>query len=83
MQQHLPNVAKNVGDGLSVVSVIVAISQWLSPLLTICAALLTIVWTGLRIVDLWERRRERQERRREVRELRGLVDAPKGGEDAQ
>jgi hypothetical protein len=44
-QEHL----KVAGDVLSVSTVIAALMSWLPPI----AALLTIVWTLMRIVDEW------------------------------
>jgi hypothetical protein len=44
---HLSEQSKHVVDGLSVATVLGALTAWLPPL----AALFTIIWTGIRI---WE-----------------------------
>ena len=54
--QHLPEGAKAAGDILSVATVVGTLAAWLPPI----AALLTIIWTGLRIYDWFEARRARK-----------------------
>lgn len=44
---HVSEQAKHVVDGLSVATVLGALTAWLPPI----AALFTIIWTGIRI---WE-----------------------------
>lgn len=44
---HMDETTKHVVDGLSVATVLGALTQWLPPL----AALFTIIWTAIRI---WE-----------------------------
>jgi peptidoglycan biosynthesis protein MviN/MurJ (putative lipid II flippase) len=39
--------AKHVGDAVSIAVVLGALAQWLPPI----AALLTIIWTGIRIYE--------------------------------
>lgn len=47
VQQPLVEGAKTVADGLSIAAAVATVAGWLPPL----AALLAIVWTGIRI---WE-----------------------------
>jgi len=45
--QHMDETSKHIVDGLSVATVLGALTAWLPPI----AALFTIVWTAIRI---WE-----------------------------
>jgi glycerol-3-phosphate acyltransferase PlsY len=45
--QHMNETSKHIVDGLSVATVLGALTAWLPPI----AALFTIIWTGIRI---WE-----------------------------
>jgi hypothetical protein len=45
--QHMNETTKHIVDGLSVATVLGALTAWLPPL----AALFTIIWTGLRIYE--------------------------------
>jgi hypothetical protein len=45
--QHIPEHTKHIVDGLSVATVLGALTAWLPPI----AALFTIIWTAIRI---WE-----------------------------
>jgi hypothetical protein len=47
LMQHLPEHTKHLVDGVSVFTVVGALTTWLPPI----AALFTIVWTAIRI---WE-----------------------------
>jgi len=44
---HLSDTAKNVGDGISVLTVVGTLMHYLPAI----AALLTIIWTGIRIYE--------------------------------
>lgn len=62
MSQQALDGAKQVADAASLAAAIGTVAGWLPPL----AALLTIIWTGLRIwesptVQGWVRRRRRAE----------------------
>ena len=45
--EHLSDGVKHAGDALSVATVIATLAQWLPAV----AALFTIVWTGIRILE--------------------------------
>lgn len=45
--QHIPESTKHLVDGISVATVLGALTAWLPPI----AALFTIIWTAIRI---WE-----------------------------
>lgn len=47
MTHHVSETVKHVGDAVSVVTVLATLAAWLPPL----AALITIIWTSIRI---WE-----------------------------
>jgi len=57
---HIPSLAKNVGDVLSAATVLATFTAWLPPI----AALLTIIWTALRIWDWCLLRKEKEWRRK-------------------
>ena len=45
--EHMSESARAVGDALSVATVLATLAQWLPAV----AALFTIIWTGIRIVE--------------------------------
>lgn len=45
--EHMSETVKHVGDAVSVATVIATLAQWLPAI----AALFTIIWTGIRIVE--------------------------------
>lgn len=45
--EHMSESAKHIGDAVSVITVVGTLAQWLPSI----AALFTIVWTGIRIVE--------------------------------
>jgi hypothetical protein len=47
MSLHVSESAKNLGDAISVVTVLATLAAWLPPL----AALFTIIWTSIRIYE--------------------------------
>lgn len=47
MSLHVSESAKNLGDALSVATVLATLATWLPPV----AALLTIIWTSIRIYE--------------------------------
>lgn len=47
MSGHISESAKNLGDVLSVATVLATLATWLPPL----AALFTIIWTSIRIYE--------------------------------
>jgi hypothetical protein len=54
---------KNIGDAISIATVIGTIVDWLPA----GAALLSIIWTAIRIWDWWEAKRELRRREGESR----------------
>lgn len=47
MSMHVSESAKNLGDAISIATVLATLAAWLPPL----AALFTIVWTSIRIYE--------------------------------
>lgn len=45
--EHMSETARQIGDGLSVITVVATLAQWLPAI----AALFTIVWTLIRIFE--------------------------------